>query len=502
MYSGATSIDWASVASMIAYLAVCAAFGIFLKSRMKKKSDFWAGGRSVGPFATAMSFCAAYFSTVAVIGGPAMYAQYGAGYLAVEELGSVFVTEFFMFIVLGLKMRVVSERTGAVSLPGYFAKRYESNALRNISAVIIAIMMIPYGVSCFKGIGSAMEVVAGIRYEIAVIIIAVVALIYLAASGYFGAAQIDVIHGFFIMFGIIGLAFAVVKTCGGVGAALDAGIAVDPELGRLPGPIGNWPMLLSFSLIWVVSGFGQPQLVTKFIGLKDSKTISVVSIVSIIWVSIFSYSVIIVALGGRAIVDGKIDNFDLMTPMIAALHSNFLVRAVFLCACVAAGLSTIVALVLSSASALCKDLVQDGYYAQKNRMPDEKKTVMMSRAAIGVVIICMTILAVRPWDMVWQLATMASGTMGAAFAPALTIGLYYKKGTKAGAVSSVLGGAIVTIGGYIAGLGNGVIHPIMPGVTAAILLYFGVSAFTEKLSSDTIAMCFDKNWRANKNMEG
>lgn len=498
MYNGATSIDWGSVTAMIAYLGICAAVGIYLKSRMKK-NDFWAGGRSVGPFATAMSFCAAYFSTVAVIGGPAMYAMYGAGYLAIEQLGNLFVTEFLMFIVLGLKMRIVSERTGSVSLPGYFAIRYESNTLRNISAVIIALMMIPYGVSCFKGIGGALEVVAGIRYEIAVFIIAVVALIYLIASGYFGAAQIDMIHGIFIMLGIYGIAFAVMKYWGGFGAAIEAGVAVEPKLGELPGTIGSWPLVLSFSLIWVVAGFGQPQLVTKFIALKDSKTISVVSIVSVIWCTLFAIAILPISMGGRAIVEGKIDNYDLMTPLIAALHSNFLIRVVFLCACVAAGLSTAVALVLSAATAICKDLIQDGYYGYKGIAIDEKKNAVMSRTAIGVVIVVMTLLAVRPWDMVWQLATMASGVMGAAFAPALTIGLYYRKGTRAGAVASVVGGALTTIAGYIVGLGSGVIHPIMPGILVAIILYFGVSAFTKKLSPETISMCFDKSWRPVKN---
>lgn len=498
MYDGEQPFNLGIVIAMIAYLGLCAVYGIYLKSRMKKGGDFWAGGRSVGPLATAMSFCASYFSTVAVIGSPAMYAMYGAGYLAIEQLGSVWITVFLMFIVLGLKMRVVSERVGAVSLPGFFASRYESNALRIISAIIIACMMIPYGVSCFKGIGTALEVVAGIKYEYAVFIIAVVAMIYLVASGYFGAAQIDILHGFFIMLGVLGLVYIAVKYWGGVGAAISAGAAVDERLGQVPGPIGSWPLVLSYSLIWVVSGFGQPQLITKFIGLKDRKTISTVSIISILWCTLYAVAMLPVAMGGRAIVEGVIEDYDLMTPMMVALYSNFAIRCIFLCACVAAGLSTVVALVLSAASALCKDLVEDGYYANQGKILDEKKRVMLSRAFIVLVIVVMLIMSIRPWDMVWQLATMASGTMGAAFAPALTIGLYYKGGTKAGAVASVVGGAAATIAGYLIGLGSGVVHPIMPGVITATILFFAVSACTKKLDSNTIAMCFDKNWRPAK----
>lgn len=444
-----------------------------------------------------MSFCAAYYSTVAVIGGPAMYASYGAGYEGVEFIGTTFVTCFAMFIIMGLKMRVVSERVGAVSLPGYFAVRYESNGIRIASAVVIAIMMIPYGVSCFKGIGTAMAVVAGIPYEISIIIIAVTSLIYLVASGYFGAAMIDIIHGFFIMFGITAICVAVVNASGGIIPALEGAIEVDPQLGQIPGPIGNWPMFLSYSLIWAVVGFGQPQLVTKFIGLKDSRTISTVSIISILWCSIFAFICVIASLGGRALTEGLIADADLLTAAIAFLHGNFVVRALFLCSCVAAGLSTVVALVLSASAAVCKDLVEDGIMRAKGKKMDEKKNVALSRLVTGLVIVLMTVLAIRPWDMVWQLATMSSGTMGAAFVAPLTIGLYYKKATKAGAIASVIGGAVTTIIGYLIGL-NGAIHPFMPGLIVSIILFYGVSAFTQKLSPETIDMCFNKDWRRKK----
>ena len=494
MFTSTSTIDWASIGAMIIYLLLLAVIGWFLKNRIKSGNDFWSGGRNVGPIATAFSYCAAYYSTVAVIGGPAMYAQYGAGYEAVEHIGNQFVTCFLMLIVLGMKMRIVSERSGAVSLPGYLAVRYESNIIRITSAIVIAVMMIPYGVSCFKGIGTAMSIVAGIPYGISIVIIAITALIYMVTSGYFGAAMIDIIHGIFIMFGIAALCIAVVSACGGVTEALDMGTIAEPLLGDIPGPIGSWSLFLSYSLIWAFIGFGQPHLVTKFFALKDSKTISTVALISMIWCSIFAVFCTITSLGGRGLFDNQLSDWDMLTPSIAYIHGNFLIRALFLCSVVAAGLSTVVSLVLSAASAISKDLLEDGYMAAHNRNMDNKTTAALSRLITGIVILVMVALSIKPWNMVWQLAAMAAGTMGASFVAPLTIGLYYKKATKAGALASIIGGAVVTIGGYLVKL-NDAIHPFMPGLIVSVILFFTVSAFTEKPSVNVIAMCFDKNWR-------
>ena len=488
-----SGISWGNIFVMFAYLILLAVVGWMLKSRTNSGTDFWTGGRNVGPVATAFSYCAAFYSTVAVIGGPAMYARYGVGYEAVEHIGNQFVTCFLMLIVLGMKMRIVSERTGAVSLPGYFSIRYESNFLRIISAGVISVMMIPYGVSCFKGIGDAMSVIVGIPYNISILIIALTSLIYMVASGYFGIAAIDIIHGVFIMLGMGAICLAVVTATGGVTEAFDMGTSVEPLLGEIPGPLESWPLFLSYTLIWAFIGFGQPHLVTKFFSLKNSKTISTVAILSMLWCTVFAIFCTITSIGGRGLFDGRISDWDQLTPLIAYEYGNFPVQALFLCSIVAAGLSTLVSLALSAAAALSKDLIEDSFLTMKGKQIDSKTSLKLSRAMTAFVIFIMFIFSIKPADMVWQMSTMAAGTMGAAFVAPLLIGLYYKKATKAGAIASVIGGAITTIIGYMIGL-SGAIHPFMPGLAVSVALFFIVSSFTKSPSDEVIKMCFDKNW--------
>ena len=51
------------------YLAILALGGILTSRRLKSASDFAIGGRTIGPWVTALSFVAAYFSSVLIIGG-------------------------------------------------------------------------------------------------------------------------------------------------------------------------------------------------------------------------------------------------------------------------------------------------------------------------------------------------------------------------------------------------------------------------------------------------
>ena len=53
------------------YLVLLIALGLWMGRRTKSAEDFYIGGRQVGPWVTAFSFVAAYFSSVVIVGGGA-----------------------------------------------------------------------------------------------------------------------------------------------------------------------------------------------------------------------------------------------------------------------------------------------------------------------------------------------------------------------------------------------------------------------------------------------
>lgn len=182
-------ISWVQIVMAVFYMVMLICVGLYMSRKVKNSSDYWIGGRSIGPVATAISYCAAYYSTVAIIGGPPLYYLYGMGYSAIEAFLNVLLTGFVIFVLFAPKMRALSERVDAVSLSGFLAVRYRSNKIRLICAILVGVMMIPYAMSCVKGIADALTSIAGVPYQIGVIIIVGVSFGYLVTSGYWGGSD-------------------------------------------------------------------------------------------------------------------------------------------------------------------------------------------------------------------------------------------------------------------------------------------------------------------------
>lgn len=482
------AIQWPIVAAVACFLMLLAGVGDFVKKKVTTDEDYLVGGRSVGPVFTAVSFCVAYYSTVAVIGCPAMYYLYGMGYASLELLANTWIVGILLFVVLGLRMRVVSERANVVSLPGFLAVRFESETLRLVSACIIAIFVIPYGVAVLKGIGDALKILPGIPYLLTVVVICITALIYMVTSGYWGVVWTDLIQGSVIMAALLCTIPLVFKSLGGVGQALEVAKTIDPDLLGIPGPL-PWGLLFSYSFVWGLVAFGQPQLVTKFIALKDAKSVGMTIFISTVWMSLFLIAATVIGFGGRLIFgDQFINNPDLVSPSVAKLGPKFIVM-LFSCGVVAAGLTSLAALVLTSATAISRDFYEDGWLRrQKNASSRKINSVKVHRLSVGAIIIITLLLSIRPWSFVWQLSVAGAGSMAAAFTAPLLIGIYWKRATKEGCLASILGGTIVTTLWYLLKLEY--FHPYIPGMIVSIVLFIVVSLMTTPPSEATIKKMF------------
>lgn len=501
MITQATEISWVMIAVISIYMLVLIAIGLYMNRKVKNTDDYWVGGRSIGPVVTAMSYCAAYYSTVAVIGGPATVYQYGVAYMMPNLLGATFTTGILIFVLMALKMRVVSERSQAVSLPSFLNVRFESRSVGAIAGVIIAVMMIPYSVSVLKGIADGFNVLAGVPYEVAVVVLSLVSILYLMFSGYWGIAQTDMIQGILIALGMVALCIYVVVSCGGVTELIQGATAADPaRMADPPAYYGNMWNCLSVCWVWQIIAFGQPQLVTKFMGLKDSRTMKTVIRVSVPWIAIFLTCSGLIALGGLYMFGPDVENPDTISSAMAFASHNVILQALFLIAAVAAGLSTLVALILTASAAITRDLYQDIYLASRGKTIDGKKSIHISRAVTIVILLITMVMTLDPPGLVWEISTMASAGMGSAFFACTLIGMYWKRATKAATIVSMIVGTSVTVIWYVAGLSY-LVHPFLPGMVLSVICFVVISLFTQAPTQDTVDMFFKKDWKRRRSVE-
>lgn len=474
----------------VLYLLLIVGVGLYMSRRVKSSDDYWVGGREVGPFTTALSYCAAYVSTVAIIGNPPMYYRYGLGFAGFGTASVCFFVACVIFIVLAPKMRALSERLDAVSFPGFMAVRYSSNKLRLVCAVLIAVMMIPYSISAVKGIADALNVVAGVPYAAAVIVLTIVAIFYLVTSGYWGVATTDLIQGIVISVSLLAVAISVLCATGGLSPIVEYMKTDYP--GHLTANSGmSWPALFSYAGVWSFIAFGQPQLIAKFMGLKDARTMGVVIRTGIVWMAVFMISITVLGIGALYLFRGReFENIDMIAPSVVAGYTGPYISGLFLCGILAAGLSTIVALVLTASSAVAKDIFEDYRNAAKDGKNDSAASVRIGRISTGVILVVTAIGALYPPDFVWSLSTMAGGVMGAAFTAPLILGLYWKRATPQGAYAAVVSGAVVSIAWYLAGF-TYIVHSFVPGIVVSFVLMYVVSLMTAPMPADHVDVFFE-----------
>lgn len=478
------------IAMAVIYLLIIVGVGLFMSRKVKSSDDFWVGGRSVGPIATAVSYCAAYVSTSAIIGSTSMYYLYGMGYAGLETMLSVLLCCFAIFVILGPKVRALSERLNVVSMSGFLAIRYSSNKLRLLCGTLVAIMMIPYAVAATKGIGDTINAVVGIPYVTAIIILCVVACLYLITSGYWGVATTDLIQGITIAISVVAVAATVLIATGGITPITEYMAAEHPAQLTLSGGL-PFLTIVSYAGVWPFIAFGQPQLMTKFMGLKDSRTVSSVIRVGVAWMIVFMFALTIIGGGAFYLFQGKaFDNIDMIVPLTVANYSGTFVSGLFLCGILAAGLSTLVALVLTSSSAVAKDIYEDFGGKVSGKKIEAEKSVNISRIVTGIVLLIVAVVSINPPDFVWSLSTMAAGTMGAAFTAPVILGLYWKRATTQGCYASVVGGAGVAVIWYMAGL-TSIIHSFVPGIAVSFVLMVIVSLMTKPMPEEHVEVFFE-----------
>ncbi|MDO4547233.1 MAG: hypothetical protein Q4D04_03960 [Clostridia bacterium] len=495
-----TEINWSGLISIFVFMAVIMSMGFILKRRsQKKKIDFFLGGRQIGPIVTAVSFCCAYFGTGVVVSGSSMTYRYGLGYSSLNVFASILFSSVLVFALMALKMRAVSERCNASSLPSFLQARFESNTLRILSSIVIVIFTIPYGIAGMKAMGDVLFAITGIPYAYGVILITIAAIFYMVTSGYWGMAWIDMLQGFLMLFGVLLMSFFCIRACGGFANMNVTVQAQLPDHMTMPGPL-TWFQFLSYSLVWPLMTFGQPSLVTKYMSLKDVRTMGTVIITSSVFMFLFLINNSIFGIAGRYLFgDAYLSNTDLIAPTIAAQYGGNFVSAMFLVACIAAGLSTLGALGMSASGTIMRDIYQEGILKKRGEVLPEKKANSISRVLTIVTVIVIMFFSFAPFDLVWEIGALAGAATGAAFTGPLFLGLYWKKATKAGCIVSVISGTVVCAVWYFLGL-NSIIHAFVPATIVSLALFFVVSLITHGPSAQTISMFFDKNYKKSQSL--
>ncbi len=423
---------------LIVYFAILIGIGLYCRKHATDVNGFVLGGRSVGPWLTAFAYGTSYFSAVVFVGYAGQFGwKYGIS-ATWAGIGNAIIGSLLAWAVLGRRTRVMTQHLDSATMPQFFGKRFGSPALKIGSSVIIFIFLIPYTASLYNGLSRLFGMAFNIDYSVCIILMAILTAIYVTAGGYMATAINDFIQGIIMLFGIVIIIAAVLKTQGGFMAALDSLARVSDEtVSTTPGIFASFfgpdPLNLMFVVILTSLGtWGLPQMVQKFYAINDERSIKKGTLISTIFALVVAGGCYFLGGFGRLFsdkVDVATEGFDAIIPAMLSDLSPALIALVVILV-LSASMSTLSSLVIASSSTLTIDFLKDNFIKEMS----EKKQVLMIRILIVVFIAISSVLALVQYKsnvtFIAQLMGVSWGALAGAFLAPFLYALYSKRVTK------------------------------------------------------------------------
>ncbi len=478
-----------SIPMLICFFGLMLAVGFYCRRHATNVDGFVLGGRSVGPWLTAFAFGTSYFSAVIFVG----YAgQFGWNFGLASTwigLGNAFIGSLLAWTVLGRRTRVMTQHLGSRTMPDFFEKRYDSKKLKVIASFIVFIFLIPYTASLYNGLSSLFNDVFNIPYWVVVVVMAVLTGVYVIFGGYMATAINDFIQGIIMLIGIIAVIVAVLMQNGGFTEAISSlGVQAGAEYTSMFGP--NPIFLFMVIMLTSLGTWGLPQMIGKFYSIKDEGSIKKGTIISTVFAIIVAGGCYFLGGFGKLYTDDMLAGgfitekgvvFDKVIPTMLSELAPVIVATIIVLV-LAASMSTLSSLVLTSSSTLTLDVVKPAL--AKKKEVSEKKSVFILRLFIVFFVAISAVIAILK-DTIWndsvfiaQMMGVSWGALAGAFLAPFLYGLYWKKTTKAAVISSFIFGVGLEIVQLLIGVG-------LFSVKGIPVLDF---VFTNSLYSGVIAM--------------
>jgi SSS family solute:Na+ symporter len=456
------------ISVITAYVLMIVVIGILRSKKTTSFNEFFLGGGNVGPWMTAFTYGATYFSAVVFIGFAGKVGwQFGYSGLWIAA-GNSLLGVLAVWWLLGDRIKKMSREYGVATMAEYFEKRYQSKFLKVFSSATIFVFFIPYSAAVFIGLSYLFKLNFNTEYWHALVFMGLFTAVYMILGGYNSMAMIDVAFSALMIFGSGVVLVSVLGKTNGLAAATTRLAAIDPKLTAAVGPPGLWPL---FCLVFLtsVAPFAMPQLVQKFYAVKDKKAIrlgmwvSTAFAIFFLTVAYFSGSLsrlFLTPQNAPAAFSGGKPVFDTLVPEMLIRVIPGPLSVFILLLVIAASMSTLAALVLISSSALTKDL----YAGFINKDVSDRTMIRMMRYLSAFFIVLSVIFAYfRPATIV-SILGISWGAIGSVFLGPFVWGLLSKKVNRFGAVTAALLGLSVCLFLYFSG------HPSPEAGTIGMLV--------------------------------
>ena len=500
------TITFIMIATIVVYLLGMLAIGFVYSKNNNDSTDFYLGGRKMGPLVTAMSAEASDMSSWLLMGIPGLAYFSGIAEPSWTAIG-LGIGTWLNWLLVSRKLRRYSSNINAITIPDFYSKRFHDNknVLNAIAAVVIIIFFIPYTASGFKACGTLFNSLFGVDYMTAMLISAAVIVGYTIMGGFKAVSTTDLVQSIVMTVAlVIVLAFGV-NVAGGMGVVIENAKEMPGYLTMFASHVretnSSTPysaLTIASTLAWGLGYFGMPHILVRFMAIEDEKKLVLSRRIATVWVVIAMFVAVLIGLVGYGMTKAgaveyldsasraeeiiiKIANLISQHGVLAAIVAGLIIAGIL-----AATMSTADSQMLAAASSVSQNIVQDFFGIKLN----EKKSLFVARITIIIISIIALFLAKDPNSSVFRIVSFAWAGFGGAFGAITLCALFWKRCNKWGALAGMVsGGAMVFIWKYLIAPLGGVfgIYELLPAFIVSLLFTVVVSLLTPAPEKEIVA---------------
>ncbi len=494
---------------MIVYLLAMLMIGFAFAKQNETTSDFYLGGRKLGPLVTAMSAEASDMSSYLLMGLPGLAYLSGAADVGWTAIG-LSIGTYLNWLIVAKRIRRYTARTNSITLPDFFSDRYgdKSRGLMLIAAIEIIIFFIPYTGSGFAACGKLFSSLFGIDYHVAMIVSAIIIILYTMSGGFLAASTTDFLQSIVMTFALIVVLFFGINAAGGMGAVMSnaEGLVGYLSMTQTHDPTTGTASAYGFitivsTMAWGLGYFGMPHILLRFMAIEDENKLTLSRRVASVWVVISMGIAILIGMVGLGMshvgvlptLEGSASETVIVE--IASLmskHSIFfaVIAGIVLSGILAATMSTADSQLLAASSAVTENIFHKFFRLEIS----EKNKLTIARLSLVIIAVIGIGIAWDPNSSVFGIVSFAWAGFGASFGPIVLLALFWRRSNKYGAFAGLVsGGAMVFIWKYLVRPLGGAwnIYELLPAFIVAILVNVIVSLCTKEPDAEVTAV-FDE----------
>ena len=484
--------------AFIIYFAVVLAIGLvfFFKTKNGGDKEYFLGGRSMGPWVTAMSAQASDMSGWLLMGFPGSILAFGMGQAWIG-IGLALGTIANWLLIARRLRRFSAAANDSITLPQYLSNRFaaKSPALQIVCAVVFLVFFTVYVASSFVAGATVFHDILGVETNIAMLIFVAILLAYTFLGGYKAVCWTDFFQGLMMLIALLAIPIVILFTRNLDTTLLDkVVVAADGTEYSFVSNVfsASWQEIAS-GLAWGLGYFGMSHILVRFMGIKKSSMVKKSATVAIVWVILALLAAILIAFFGRMLVGEKLlvaGAQKMIFIELARMIFPGFIAGLLMAAIIAAAMSTADSQLLVASSSFTSDIYRPVF--RKNA--SEKEALWIGRLVVIIVSVIAYFIASSKGSGAQAIMNMvenAWGGFGSAFGSVVILSVFWRRFTYKGALAGVITGAVVDVAWLIFLTKPTGVYELLPGFVASMIAAIAVTLLDRKPEAE-ITDIFDR----------